>query len=81
MMTANFNSIFRAVAMTATLALALPVFGQTLTRVNIPLDFEMGSHSMSAGATCWVMADRYTAARRRRSRATRQSVRKEIVIG
>ena len=50
MMTAKFNSIFRAVALTATLALALPVFGQgTQTRVNIPLDFEMGNHSMSAG--------------------------------
>jgi len=63
MMTAKFNSIFRAVAMTAALALALPVFGQaTLTSVKIPLDFEMGSHSMSAGqylfersATGWQM--------------------------
>jgi hypothetical protein len=50
MMTAKFNSKFRAVALTAALALALPVFGQaTQTRVNIPLDFEMGQHSMAAG--------------------------------
>ncbi len=51
MMTAKFNSTFRAVALAATLALALPVFGQaTQTRVNIPVDFEMGQHSMSAGS-------------------------------
>lgn len=50
MMTAKFNSLFRAVALTATLALALPVFGQaTQTRVNIPLAFEMGHESMPAG--------------------------------
>ncbi|HEY3442508.1 MAG TPA: hypothetical protein VGK29_17245 [Paludibaculum sp.] len=50
MMTTKFNSIFRAAALTAALALAMPVFGQaTQTRVNIPLAFEMGKDSMPAG--------------------------------
>ena len=50
MMTAKFNSIFRAVAVAAALTLALPVFAQgSRTRVNIPMAFEMGQHSMPAG--------------------------------
>ncbi len=50
MMTANFKSLFRAAALTAALALALPVFAQgNQTRVNIPLAFELGEHSMPAG--------------------------------
>lgn len=50
MITAKFNSIFRVVALTATFAAALPAFGQaTHVRVNIPLAFEMGEHSMPAG--------------------------------
>jgi len=50
MMTAKFNSMFRAAAFAAALALAMPVFGQaTQTRVNIPLAFEMGKDSMPAG--------------------------------
>jgi hypothetical protein len=50
MMTAQFNSIFRALAVTATLALAMPVFGQAAqTRVDIPLAFEVGKESMPAG--------------------------------
>lgn len=50
MFTAKFNSMFRVIALTATLATALPVFGQaTQARVNIPVAFEMGDHSMPAG--------------------------------
>ena len=50
MPTDKFRSIFRVVALTATFAAALPAFGQaTQVRVNIPLAFEMGEHSMPAG--------------------------------
>jgi len=50
MKTVKMNSTFRAVALAATLALALPIFGQAAqSRVNIPLGFEMGKFSMPAG--------------------------------
>ena len=50
MTSATIKSIFRAVAVTATLALALPVFGQAIqTRVTIPVAFELGHDSMPAG--------------------------------
>lgn len=50
MMTAKFNSIFRAIALTAAVCVVMPVFGQTTkARVDVPLAFEVGTESMPAG--------------------------------